>query len=98
MVHHIGMLQFKPGTSEAQVTEVLKGLARLKESVPGIVNFSSGKNHSPEGLDQGFTHGFIATFKDKAARDTYLDHPAHVQFKNAALPFVANVVVVDFDA
>jgi hypothetical protein len=28
----------------------------------------------------------------------YLDHPAHVQFKNAALPFVANVVVVDFDA
>jgi hypothetical protein len=98
MVQHIGMLQFKPGTSDAQVTGILQDLVRLKESVPGLVSFCAGPNHSPEGLDQGFTHGFIATFKDKAARDTYLDHPAHVKFKNAALPFVAHVVVVDFDS
>jgi len=42
----------------------------------------------------GFTHCFIVTFKDAKARDEYLPHPVHEEFKKLALPRVEKVLVV----
>jgi len=30
--------------------------------------------------NQGFTHVYVITFEDEAARDAYLPHPEHQQF------------------
>jgi hypothetical protein len=37
-------------------------------------------NDSPEKKNLGFTHVYLVTFKDAAARDTYLPHPEHKKF------------------
>ena len=60
-----------------------KFLACVKER--NITGHIYGKS-SPEGLDQGYTHGFVMTFADATARDSYLKHPDHEKFKAAALP------------
>jgi hypothetical protein len=40
---------------------------------------SLGANVSPEGLGQGFAHGFSIDFENAAARDTYLADDAHAR-------------------
>jgi len=52
----------------------------LKGKIPGIVSFEYGLNNSPENLNKGFTHVYLLTFKDAAARDAYLPHPEHKSF------------------
>jgi hypothetical protein len=37
---------------------------------------------SPEGLQHGFTHGWLLQFVNAAARDAYLVQPAHLEFIN----------------
>lgn len=96
-VNHIVLLKFKTTTSNEQIEKIFEELLEVTEALPGIENYVSGPNNSPEGLSQGFTHGLVITFQDAAARDDYLSHPDHERFKTAALPFVENVAVVDFD-
>jgi hypothetical protein len=96
-VKHIGLLKFKEGTTQDQIDQVFNELMDVSENVPGIEDYVSGANTSPEGLSQGYTHGFVMTFTDAAARDAYLPHPDHERFKSMALPFVESVVVCDFE-
>lgn len=96
-VKHIALLRFKDGTPQEQIDKVFEDLMDLSESIPGIEDYVSGVNNSPEGLDQGFTHGFVMTFQDAAARDAYLPHPEHERFKTAALAYVEKVAIFDFE-
>lgn len=96
-VKHIAFLKFKSGTTPEQIDEVFNQLLELSETIPGIEDYVAGPNNSPEGLSAGFSHGFVMTFTDAAARDAYLPHAEHEKFKAAALPFVDNVAVVDFE-
>jgi hypothetical protein len=42
------------------------------------LTITSGSNVRPEeGMDKGFSEGFILYFGDAAARDAYLVHPEH---------------------
>ena len=65
--------------------------------MPGIDDYVSGTNCSPEGSHQGLTHGFIMTFSDVAARDTYIVHPEHERFKTMAMAAGGNVLIFDFE-
>lgn len=94
---HIALVKFKPGTDDKQVTHFFEAIGKLRDSIPGILDYSWGKNNSPEGLHQGFTHAFVMTFKDAAARDAYLPHPAHEKVKQLVLPHVESVVVFDYE-
>ena len=96
-IKHIALLKFKASTSPEQIDQVLNDLLDLSESVPGVEDYIAGPNNSPEGLSKGFTHGFIMTFTDAAARDAYLPHPEHERFKAAALPLIEDVAVFDFE-
>ncbi len=96
-VKHIGLIKFKNETSEEQTTDLFNQMLDLTENVDGIVDYVSGPNTSPEGLNQGFTHGFIMTFTDAGARDAYLTHPEHQQFKDKALPLIESIAVFDFE-
>lgn len=96
-VKHIGLVKFKEGTSEEQIDGLFSQLLDLSESVDGIEDYVSGPNSSPEGLNQGFTHGFVMTFTDAAARDAYLPHPEHQKVKDTFLPIVDSIAILDFE-
>lgn len=93
---HVVLLKFKEGTSEAQVKEVMDAFAAMKSKIDAIAGFEWGTDVSVENLSQGFTHCVVVTFKDAKARDEYLPHPAHEEFKKLAVPRIDKVLVVDY--
>jgi hypothetical protein len=90
------VVKFKPGTSPDVPERLFAALARLQRTLPGLEYVRGGPYASPEGLNQGFTHGFLVTFRDAAARDHYLTHPDHEALKADVLPFVEQLVAFDF--
>src|SRR5262245_930741 len=96
-IKHVGFLKFKEGTSEEEIDRIFGELMDISETIPGIEDYVSGPNNSPEGLNEGFTHGFVMTFSDASARDADLPDPDHEKFKLNALPHVEKVMVVDFE-
>jgi quinol monooxygenase YgiN len=96
-IKHIAFVKFKDGTTPEQIDEVFNRLLDLSEAVEGIEDYVAGSNNSPQGLSQGYTHAFIMTFRDAAARDAYLPHPEHRKFEEGALPLIESVAVVDFE-
>ena len=97
LLKHIAIAKFKPGTSDKQIGAFFEAIGRIREVVPGILDYSWGVNNSTEGLSQDFTHAFVMTFKDAATRETYLRHPAHENAKNGILPSIEAVVVLDYE-
>jgi len=96
-IQHIALITFKSGTSDSKIAELFTALRNLRDVIPGLERFSGGPYSSPEGMNQGFTHGFVMIFTDASARDRYLPHPEHERVKDLVLPFVENVVVFDFE-
>ncbi|OSQ38785.1 Dabb family protein [Thalassospira mesophila] len=77
MIRHIVLIKFKSDTSEQTIQTLFDRLAALGEQLPGMRDFDASPSLSPEGLEQGFKHGICIDFVDEAARDTYLELPAH---------------------
>ena len=96
VLRHVVSFKFKEDASNCQIQEVEKAFAALKDKIPGILSLDWGKNNSPEGLNKGFTHCFIVTFKDEKAREVYLPHPDHKAFVSILKPILADVYVIDF--
>jgi len=101
MIRHIVLFKFKSDTDQAEIEEIFSDLARLQEKVPGIMAFKGGPYTSPEGLNQGFTHGFTMDFTDAAARDIYLPHPEHEKVKGKIIKAleggVGGVIAFDYE-
>lgn len=96
MVRHVVLFKFKDGTPAEALRRIEAEFAALQERIPGIRAFEWGVNASPEKLDQGFTHCFVVTFDDAAARDAYLPHPAHKAFVDVLRPHLDKALVVDY--
>ena len=101
MIRHCVFIRFKADISAAERTSILADIAALQPLVPGYLSVEIGPNVSPEGLGKGYTDGFIIDFKDAAARDAYLVHPAHEKAGGrivaAADGGVDGVFVYDFE-
>jgi len=97
-VRHVVIFKYKSGATEAEIAQVTKAFGEMKKSIPGIVSFEHGINDSPENKHQGFTHVYMVTFKNAAARDTYLPHPEHKKFGQllGTLDILEDVFVVDY--
>lgn len=80
VVRHVVVFKYTEDASEAEIQEITEAFRALKDKIPGIVTFEYGVNNSPEDLNQGFTHVYVVTFEDEAARDAYLPHPEHQKF------------------
>jgi hypothetical protein len=96
-VKHIALVKFKEGTSEEQIDEIFDTILDITETIPGIEDYVSGPNSSPEGLNQGYTHAYVMTFTDVAARDAYLPHPEHERVQSLITPRVETMLVFDFE-
>lgn len=96
-VKHIALFKFKEGISEEQIAGIFDGILDITENIEVIEDYVQGANDSPEGLSQGYTHGFVMQFADATARDTYLGHPEHEKIKALILPVADSVLAFDFE-
>ena len=96
MLRHVVNFKFKETSSVADVQKVVDGFLGLKAKIPEIASFEFGTNNSPEGLNDGFTHCFLVTFKSEKDRDAYLPHPAHKAFVDVLKPHLDKVMVIDY--
>ena len=95
-IQHVVCFKFKEDATKAQIKEVEKAFAALKDKIPEIDRLEWGTNNSPEGLNKGFTHCFIVTFANEKAREVYLPHPEHKAFVAILKPILEDVFVIDF--
>ena len=80
-VRHIVIFKYTSDASEEQIQKVTDEFLSLRKKIPGITGFETGVNNSSLGKNYGFTHVYLMTFRDEAARDAYLPHPEHEKFR-----------------
>ena len=95
VLRHVVTFQFKEEVTAARRDQAIKDFVALKNEIPGILRFEGGQDISVEGLSKGFTHCFIITFENEAARDAYIPHPAHKKLVEKNKPLMQDLVVVD---
>ncbi|EHK16098.1 uncharacterized protein TRIVIDRAFT_65083 [Trichoderma virens Gv29-8] len=102
---HTVLFQFK---AEAPADDVKAACARflaLKDScihpttgAKYILSLKGGKDNSPEKLQNGITHGFVAEFSSAEDRDYYVKtDPVHQAFVKSLGGLIDKAVVVDFN-
>jgi hypothetical protein len=95
-LRHMVLFKFKAEATPAQVQEVVDAFAALPKKIDVIADFEHGTDVSIENKADGFTHGFLVTFKDEKGREIYLPHPAHQEFVKLVGPRIDKVLVFDY--
>jgi len=95
VLKHIVALKFKENVSKEKRQQAIQNFRELEGEIPEILAFEGGEEISVGDLAKGFTHCFILTFKNEAARDTYLPHPAHMRVAKQNKPMLSDLLVVD---
>ncbi len=96
ILRHVVLFKFKEGTSVENINKVEAAFNALPSKIKEIQDFEWGINNSPEGLDKGFTHCFLLTFKSEEDRAIYLPHPNHKAFGEVLTPYLEDVLVIDY--
>jgi len=97
MVRHFGVFKFKKAVTDEQIADCFGAMKSMVGQIPGLLHMEHGPYDSTEGLNDGFTHGFIMTFDTLASRDNYLPHSMHEKIKSLVLPNLERVMVFDFN-
>lgn len=97
MIRHFGVFKFYPTVDEAGIQRCFSAMAGMVGRIDGLLDFEYGEYRSGEGLNDGFTHGFIMTFDSAESRDAYLPHAVHEEVKGIVVPCLEKVVVFDFE-
>ena len=77
MIRHCVFVRFRSDVATDEVDSIMAGIENLTEEIPGMSAVHVGDNVNPEGLDKGYSRGFMVDFADARARDVYLEAPAH---------------------
>lgn len=102
MLRHVVLFEFAEGVSEERRVEIMEELGTLRQEVPEVRDYSWGQNVSSEGLDHGFTVGFVMEFDNAEDLGRYLEHPAHVKIAgDVIIPALQNgrdsIIVFDYE-
>jgi len=97
LTRHFGVFQFKPEITEEEIEETFVTMQAMVGEIDGLLTMEHGPYKSDEGLNDGFTHGFIMTFDSPEARDAYLPNPIHLKVVDLVQPRLERIVVFDFD-
>lgn len=96
MIRHYGMFQFKANVTDERIDLCFSEMKAMVGKIPGLLSMEHGLYQSTEGLNDGYTHGFIMTFDNADNRDAYLPHPEHERVRDIVVPNLERVVVFDF--
>ena len=95
---HVVFFKFKDDAAPEKVKAIEEAFVALSRKIDTVTGFEWGTNVSPEGLNDGFTHCFLVTFRDKAGLEVYLPHPEHKAFVDQLKPLLDKVCVLDYVA
>ncbi len=95
---HFVSFQFKEGTSEDKINEIVAGFLALKGKIDTITDLEWGGTENVEPRNDGFTHSFLVSFRDRAGLEAYLPHPAHQEFVKLLRPHLEKAYVFDYTA
>lgn len=96
VLRHVVNFKYKETVTPVQIKEAVQCFIDLKHKIPEIIDFEWGINESKEGHSKGFTHCFIATFKNEKTRDVYLNHKEHLALVAKVGSLLEDVLVVDY--
>lgn len=77
MIRHIVLVRFKEAVTASTIDAIFADLAAIKNKLSGVLSITSGRSESPEKIERGYMHGFVADFADWAALEAYQRHPDH---------------------
>jgi quinol monooxygenase YgiN len=97
-LRHLVLLRFKAKANAESIATIERAFVALQGQIGGVRDIEWGTDVSPEGLAKGYTHAFMLSFDDAAARDAYLPHPAHQAFVAQLKPLLEDVLVIDYFA
>lgn len=77
MIRHIVLIRFRHDLSEDDIADIWRELHAIEGRISGLIEITSGRSESPEKIERGYLHGFVADFADWAALAAYQEHPDH---------------------
>jgi hypothetical protein len=80
MIRHIVLVRFQPAVSPAVIDDLFAELHRIEGKVSGLLSITSGRSESPERIERGYLHGFVADFTNWTSLEAYQVHPDHKRF------------------
>ncbi|MDQ2834896.1 MAG: Dabb family protein [Acidobacteriota bacterium] len=95
MVIHTFYFRWKPATTPAEKQRAQTEIRALQGQIPGLLETLVGVNFSPR--SQGYELGGIMKFADRAALESYADHPVHQKLLSWLKPLI-DPVELDFEA
>ena len=75
MIVHLVFFRWKKGTKNSDVEKIFSDIRKLKDKCEGVIGLRCGKNFNNHAHD--YSHGLVASFKDKKSLDAYMSHPDH---------------------
>mgnify|MGYP005609518579 FL=1 len=96
VLRHVVLFKFQDSSKPEDIKKVEDAFIALKGKIKLIKDFEWGTNTSPEGLNQGLTHCFLASFASDKDRDDYLVHPDHKAFVEILKTHLDKVTVIDY--
>lgn len=77
MIRHIVLIRFRPDVTEPAIAALFAELHEIEGRIPGLISITSGRSESPEKMERGYMHGFVADFDDWDGLAAYQAHPDH---------------------
>lgn len=98
MFRHTVCFQFKPTTPIETIHAILTAIGNLQQTIPGIINYSWGKNNQESTSTGKYDYCFIMDFDSQASRTAYQQHPNHLAIiEQQIIPHMAEGFVLDYD-
>jgi hypothetical protein len=102
MLKHCVFLNLNSSEDVTAVQQAMALLSGLVGEVAGMIDFVEGPNRDFERRSEGYGHGFIVTFADRAAHLAYERHPDHIRagamLVEACKEGVDGIFVADLEA
>jgi hypothetical protein len=95
MVVHMVSFKYKTDTSAHARADHRAKLNGLRD-LDGIVDFKVGEDFIRSA--RSFDTGLVVLFRDRAALDSYAQHPRHLPVAQLGRDLSETIVAVDFDA
>jgi hypothetical protein len=96
MIREVVLLAFREGVPSERLRAFETAFTNLRQQIDEIRELEWGLNASRENLAAGFSHCFLVTFDNLAARDRYVDHPDYRAALAMMEPWIEKRLVVDY--
>ena len=96
LVRHVVLFALKADITPEQRKVIEETSAELRKEVTFIRGYEWGTDLNQGQRAQGYTHCVVMTFDGPDDLKKYLVHPAHVAFKEKAMPYIEKMLVFDF--